>query len=118
MRGRLSFVFFVLLVGAIPVILSLSFLPKPREIDNTIPYIYYYENVRDALVIERADGTDSRIIAQRIFNGGSVEMSRIEWSPSGQWLTWRTRSVNEGGGERIYTGGLVGMDGKVQQNLN
>jgi hypothetical protein len=29
-----------------------------------VPYVYYYTNTLNAFVIERADGTDSRVIAQ------------------------------------------------------
>jgi hypothetical protein len=56
---------------------------------DQIPYIYYYSTPLNGIVIERADGSDSRIIGQ-----GLVDESMVEtvygpgWSPDGRWFAW------------------------------
>lgn len=73
-----------------------SFLLMPIPVQGQeapAPYLYYYSAVHRGFVIERADGTDSRLLA-----GGAVppEHNWIEgpgWSPSGEWFAWVSRDV-------------------------
>ena len=54
------------------------------------PYLYYFSEERHAFVIERADGTDSRLLGQ-----GSIPINAVgadgAWSPSGEYFAWATR---------------------------
>src|SRR5690606_39134918 len=60
------------------------------------PYLYYFSEERHAFVIERADGTDSRLLGQ-----GSIPINAVgadgadgadgAWSASGEYFAWATR---------------------------
>lgn len=58
------------------------------------PFLYYYSSQQEAFIIERADGTDSRILADYKLpqlEGSSQSGGRIEgpgWSPTGKWFAW------------------------------
>ncbi len=60
--------------------LLLAVVPITSAQNEPTPYLYYYASTIDALVIERADGTDSRIIGH-----GLADDSGAGWSPSGEW---------------------------------
>lgn len=51
------------------------------------PYIYYYSDEHQAFVIERADGTDTRVIMFMPAEAGS-QFSGPGWSPDGEWFAW------------------------------
>ncbi len=51
------------------------------------PYLYYYSDVLNGFVIERADGTDSRVIAQGVMiSPARAVVQNTSWSASGKWL--------------------------------
>jgi WD40 repeat protein len=56
--------------------------------DEAPPYLYYYSNTLNAFVVERADGTDSRTLANEIVGVDVHSISTVGWSPSGDWLAW------------------------------
>jgi len=47
------------------IVLALG-LPTPTHAQSDAPYIYYYSDLLKGWVIERADGTDGRVIGQGI----------------------------------------------------
>jgi WD40 repeat protein len=53
--------------------------------DSDAPYIYYYSYAHNAFVIERADGTDTRLLGEGLPGG---IMDGPGWSPSGNWFAW------------------------------
>lgn len=53
------------------------------------PYIYYYSDWLNAFVIERADGSDSRLFGQGVITAEANNVSGA-WSPSGEWFFVRT----------------------------
>jgi len=57
------------------------------------PYIYYYSDVLTGIVIERADGTESRLIPlpQDAVLGYSYGAG---WSPSGRWVSFLGRVLS------------------------
>ncbi len=65
--------------------LLLGIITKAHE-EQTIPYIYYYAPAVQAIVVERADGTDSRIFAPA--PNGVESITKPGWSPSGKWFAW------------------------------
>lgn len=80
------------------------------------PYIYYYDYLRGGLVIERADGGDSRLIADLIPEGHNAALAP-EWSVSGQWFASKTYEM--GNQPRSYLMGLavVSSDGLTRHDL-
>jgi|GEM_PF-2413268 len=80
------------LVSAVLVALLLLLRPVQAQDPSSVsdaPYIYYYSDVLNGLVIERADGTDSRLLAFPLMETPSRYLTGGEWSPSGEWLTLR-----------------------------
>ncbi|GIK67562.1 MAG: hypothetical protein BroJett018_53560 [Chloroflexota bacterium] len=55
--------------------------------DSDAPYLYYFSNDLNAWVIERADGTDRRLLGQGLAMEEANTASGV-WSPSGKWLRW------------------------------
>jgi hypothetical protein len=66
------------------------------------PYLYYYSHALNGIVIERADGTDSRLIGQGLIQDPKqlfAVAATPGWSPDGRWfgwITWHLRGWNEG----------------------
>lgn len=56
--------------------------------EGEAPYLYYYSQTHNGFVIERADGTDSRILAQGVMGADEELSGGPAWSPSGQWFAW------------------------------
>lgn len=54
------------------------------------PYIYYYSEQHQSFVVERADGTDTRLIMSMPAESGS-QFSGPGWSPDGEWFSWFAR---------------------------
>jgi hypothetical protein len=50
------------------------------------PYLYYYSRMLGGIIIERADGTDSRIIGQDVIPAGLPGIRGPGWSPSGKYF--------------------------------
>ncbi len=82
----------ILLLGC----LLLSLIVAPVNVqDTTTPYIHYYSELAGGLIIERADGTDSRLIPD-VGDGTPV------WSPSGKWLVVdNTTVISADGTQRV-----------------
>jgi len=56
------------------------------------PYVYYYSSIENALIIERADGTDKRTIVSDLVDRTPEEIWSISgpgWSPDGHWFSLR-----------------------------
>lgn len=57
--------------------------------DSAAPYLYYYSGYYHALVVERADGTDSRLLGEGLIPQSPHDLATgLLWSPSGEWLAW------------------------------
>ena len=74
------FLFLLLLCVLIPVEAS----------DEEIPFMYYYDESESAFIVERADGSDRRILAEYAFpdmvNSNFLVIGGAGWSPSGEWF--------------------------------
>jgi hypothetical protein len=92
---------------------------------SNVPYLYYYSNLLNAFVVERADGTDSHLLAESAMPRDHNRVEGPGWSPSGEWFAWmsaRDRSpgntwfmgwiINTNGSERLTF--LDGMNYIVQ----
>lgn len=85
----------------ISVVVVIALLSIVREVDAgstpVAPFIYYYSVTRHAFIIERADGSESRILADyRIpsscYDSDNCSLEGPGWSPSGQWFAWTFRN--------------------------
>jgi hypothetical protein len=72
---------FTLLLTAIP----LSPIETAR---SDAPYIQYYSPRHDAFIIERANGTDSRLFGKKWIDEEARGMTNGAWSPSGEWYAF------------------------------
>lgn len=79
--------------------LSLSFQMSEAQ-GATAPYLYYYSDTLRSFVLERADGTDSRVLSQVVMPEDTTDIRIRGWSPSGEWLAWRSSSTLPGGNTR------------------
>src|SRR5579859_4289144 len=83
---------FALLVAAI----WLPWGAHARAQAESVPYIYYFANNLNSFVIERADGTDTRILGDGLMHRNmAYGITGPGWSPSGKWFAW---TAAEGGG--------------------
>jgi len=64
---------------------------------DAAPYIYYYHRDLNAWVIERADGTDSRLLAQGMTDP-NMNVADGYWSHTGEWFAWRNNFYGGGAG--------------------
>lgn len=84
------------------LLLSAIVLMPIHAQDNLPPYIYYYSNALNAFVIERADGSDSRLLGQDVIpRRGNYFIQGPGWSPDGNWLAW-----SGGGNHAIHVNGI------------
>src|SRR5215208_3273113 len=56
------------------------------QTDSPPPYLYYYSQLLGGLIIERADGTDSRQIAADVIPPKLTGLGGPGWSPSGKYF--------------------------------
>ncbi len=73
--------FFLALIVFISSVSITSAQPEDQP-----PYLYYYSRMLGGLIIERADGTDSRHIAADVIPPGSEGIAGPGWSPSGKYF--------------------------------
>jgi WD40 repeat protein len=59
--------------------------PMQAQTDDA-PYLYYYSRLLGGLIIERADGSDSRQIAADVIPPGMTGLAGPGWSPSGRYF--------------------------------
>jgi hypothetical protein len=84
-----------------------------------IPYVYYYAETLNAIVVERADGSDSLLLGQGVMPENHNMVVWSEWSHSGQWLAWIS-GVRESEGGRGYSSPriwLANADGNTRIDL-
>jgi WD40 repeat protein len=93
---------------------------KPEPHEDTIalsdaPYIYWYDDTTDAIVIERADGTDSRYFAPNTLPD-DYSLGELNWSVSGEWVAWLVHH-NSGPGYSVGQLRISRTDGTELLNL-
>jgi hypothetical protein len=70
------------------LLITLTVHAEDSSLPSDAPYIYYYSDILNGVVIERADGTDSRVIGQGVMEFPTENVGNFAWSPSGRWLAW------------------------------
>ena len=94
--------------------------------DSDAPYIYYYSYAHNAFVIERADGTDTRLLGEDVTDlvvddeegpPVTVGVDGPGWSPSGQWFAWIRTLQFEGYTWRSRAVYILSVDGQRRLTL-
>lgn len=87
------------------------------------PYLYYFSTRLKAFVIERADGTDTRLLVAGAMDedhpnsGASPRIDGSAFSPSGKWFTWSAAEHVGGGNFADSNTYLVRTDGTERSLL-
>ena len=75
------------------------------------PYLFYYSYMDKAFVIERADGTDTRLFAEGVMQPDENAVFGPGWSPSGEWFAWTGQMLVSEGMDGPSRPHLVSVDG-------
>jgi Tol biopolymer transport system component len=95
----------ILIIGSLAVLLPNA---APTQATGTgAPYLYYFSDLLHAFVIERADGTDSRVLADGVTPDDNNAVRGPGWSPSGKWFAW----TSTGGSTSAERPWLISADG-------
>jgi hypothetical protein len=68
------------------LLLMFSSAPLEAQPEGDMPYLYYYSRMFGGLIIERPDGTDSRLIGEDVIRPNMYSISGPGWSPSGRFF--------------------------------
>lgn len=105
------------LLGLIALVFLLSYGSLHHFVHaSDAPFLYYPGE--GGVVIERADGTDRRVITLNIPQGRTL--TTLQWSPSGRWLLWQSMEMDFS--EFVWEGSeetwLTSYDGRDSFSLN
>lgn len=79
------------LVALLGVVLgATSYHPPTRAQETDMPFIQYYDRMAGGIVIERADGSERRIISSAMVQPNHDMIMGGGWSPSGEWVAWQS----------------------------
>jgi hypothetical protein len=59
------------------------------QAQSTSLYLYYYSSSDNAYIVERADGSDRRMLGSELSPSLPSAVYGPGWSPNGEWLSWR-----------------------------
>ena len=82
------------------------------------PYIYYYSDWLDSFVIERADGSDSRLFGEGLIPDKTDMIGGGGWSPSGEWFAFLALGQRDIGGRNFRGGGVLHVNGTRHIDLS
>lgn len=83
---------------------------QAQTTEQTAPYIYYFSYEQHAIVVERADGSDSHLLGQGVIEETTETLTGPGWSPTGRWLAV-VPSVG-GFGQQAVTPLVLSVDGQ------
>ncbi len=110
----------LLTIGLLVALLPFSTAVPARGQSSNAPYIYYYSDEINAFIIERADGTDTRILGAGLMpplGGDLAYVSGPGWSPSGKWFAWQLSQIGAYGADDGDTAYAVKADGSRHLTL-
>lgn len=89
------------------------------------PYLYYFSNRLRAFVIERADGTDTRLLGVGAMDNhllftaddDNFVVNGPGFSPSGRWFAWSAYARRGAYRYTDYAGFMAGLDGTIRSDL-
>ncbi len=64
------------------------FSPLTLQSNDTNPFIYYYSFANSTFVVERADGSERKLLARFQLPDTHTWIEGAGWSPSGKWFSW------------------------------
>lgn len=106
----------ILLAVMLGVILTPAHISTAQASDA--PYLYYESPLQHAMIVERADGTDARLLGGVVMPQGHRLVIGPQFSADGQWVAWTSRG-DSAGDSKLY---VVRVDGTAQisrvENLN
>ncbi len=105
-----TFLLVILSILAIGVSFGLIAASIGAQTENAPPYLYYYSHLFNAFVIERADGSDSRLFGAGLMPNQYLHTFGPGWSPSGKWLAWVSATCCYANAD--YRAWLLNIDGK------
>ena len=89
--------------------------PVHAQDDASNPYIYYFSDTLDAFIIERADGTETRVLGDGLMTvAGAPHSTYVDgpgWSPSGKWFAWTAQFRDFGYRWSHYRPYILSADG-------
>ena len=108
-----------LLLACIIISLLISPVPRTQAADfTTNPYIYYFSDKINAFIIERADGTDTRVLGRGIMPPGVDRVDGPGWSPSGKWFAWTAEKYTNDSGYASWSSNyLISANGEHRVTL-
>jgi Tol biopolymer transport system component len=98
--------------GFLLAVIALGSLNVEAQSGSDAPFLYYYSREQKAFIVERADGSESRVLAEYDLHEGVAPdaITGPGWSPSGKWFAW-TKYNLEGGALLESVALLVHRDG-------
>jgi WD40 repeat protein len=105
----------LIIVVLILVVLLPRQLITAQPPDSDAPYLYYYSERLNAFVIERADGTDSRLFGQDTLDPETYYVTGPGWSPSGEWFA--VNADNRWNPERKQSSMILNVNGEDRITL-
>lgn len=81
------------------------------------PYLYYYSHALNAIVIERADGSDSQTLGEGLTSLEANEIGGPGWSPDGQWFAWYGIKLESFGNFLVRGAAAVRLDNQARLEI-
>ena len=102
------------IIGFVTFLLQPALAQEDSSLNDT-PYLYYYSNTLKGIVIERTDGTDSRLLGGGLVDEHVHMTHGPGWSPDGQWFAWQVETSgsfysNIGKGYAVHIDGEQTLD--------
>lgn len=97
------------------ILIMLSMGLRAAVAEDTPSYLYYYSRMLGGIIIERADGTDSRLIGADVIPPGMDGLRGLGWSPSGRYFLATSINYSDGGHYNVQ--GIYLFDDAGQQPI-
>src|SRR5574342_759219 len=94
------------------IVIGATFPLHAQETESDAPFIYYYDPYFNAIVIERADGTDARLLGEGLLPAEMRSVYDVGWSPSGKWYAGAGIQGSQYQGGMDYQAFVVSADGQ------
>jgi hypothetical protein len=94
---------FLLVSLIIAIVLHAASPTRALQGTSDAPFLYYYSDYLRAFIIERADGTDSRVLGDglmQLTDGHDLLIDGPGWSPSGNWFAWTAAELFDWGAHK------------------
>lgn len=110
-----SMIFFLLCMMS--VVMVPAHHVEPATAASDAPYIYFYSDILNAFVVERADGTNSHVLGKGIFDHDVQLFDGAGWSSSGEWFGVVGLMRYPSGHQEALGAALLSLDDKPQPEV-